>query len=180
MPGRVVAVHASASHSFSKQPQPLIRLVEGLGVDGDAHAGATVKHRSRLPRDAAKPNLRQVHLIHAELHDDLRQRGFVVPPGAMGENVTTTGVDLLGLPVGTRLALGASAVVELTGLRNPCRQLDGLIPGLMQATLDRGSDGEVVRLAGVMATVTVGGEVRPGDPIVVHIPAACSEPLRPV
>lgn len=176
----VVGVHRSGGHTFGKAPQDVVRLVAGLGVEGDAHAGPTVKHRSRARRTPDAPNLRQVHLIHAELHDELRAVGFSVEPGAMGENVTTRGVDLLGLSTGTRLLLGDRAVVEVTGLRNPCKQLDGLAPGLMAAVLDRDADGELVRKAGVMAVVTCGGEVRPGDPIVVESPAGEHQPLAPV
>jgi MOSC domain-containing protein YiiM len=150
-----------------------------MGVDGDAHAGATVQHRSRVRKDPTKPNLRQVHLIHSELHDELRDAGFDVGSGKMGENVTTRGVDLLGLPAGTRLRLGAAAEVELTGLRNPCKQLDGVQPGLMGATLER-RNGELVRKAGVMAVVTAGGEVRPGDPIEVTLPPGPRRALEPV
>jgi MOSC domain-containing protein YiiM len=133
MRGVVTAVSRSAGHSFSKPTCAAVRLLAGRGVDGDAHAGETVKHRSRVARDPAAPNLRQVHLIHAELHDELAGAGFVVAAGEMGENVTTRGIDLLGLPTGARLHLGASAVVEVTGLRNPCSQLDRFQPGLMQA-----------------------------------------------
>lgn len=166
----VVAVSRSAGHTFSKTPQPSVRLVAGLGVEGDAHQGASVKHRSRVARDPSQPNLRQVHLIHAELHDELAGGGFRVGPGDLGENVTTRGVDLLALPAGTRLRLGAEAVVEVTGLRNPCAQLDRFQQGLTAAVLDRGPDGELVRKAGVMAIVVAGGEVRPGDAIGVVLP----------
>ena len=140
-------------------------------MEGDAHMGATVKHRSRVRRDPTEPNLRQVHLIHSELHDELRERGFHVAPGDMGENVTTRGVGLLALPTGTRLRLGEEAVVEVTGLRNPCSQLDGFQPGLMAAVLDRDEDGALVRKSGVMAVVVAGGVVRPGDAIAVELPA---------
>ena len=176
----VTSVSRSSKHAMRKAAEPSIRLVRGLGVDGDAHAGETVKHRSRVRRDPWAPNLRQVHLIHSELHDELREAGFEVTPGAMGENVTTRGVELLALPSGTRLRLGAGALVELTGLRNPCRQLDGLQRGLMAATLGRDGDGELVRKAGVMAVVVAGGHVRVGDPIVVELPPAPHRPLRPV
>ena len=176
--GEVVAVHRRAEHHVSKLPQEAIVLVEGRGVDGDAHAGATVQHRSRVRRDPAVPNLRQVHLIHAELHDELGE--FGLRPGEMGENVTTRGVDLLGLPRGARLTLGPEAVVEVTGLRNPCTQLNGLRPGLMDAVLDRGPDGELIRKAGVMAVVLTGGAVRPGDAIDVTLPNPPHEPLKPV
>jgi MOSC domain-containing protein YiiM len=178
--GRIEAVAASPDHTMAKDRRELIRLVAGLGVEGDAHAGATVQHRSRVRRDPTQPNLRQVHLVHAELHDQLRRDGFTVAAGAMGENVTTRGLPLLDLPPGTRLRLGPDAVVELTGLRNPCRQLDGVAPGLMDAVLDRDADGNLVRKAGVMAIVVRGGDVRPGDPVVAELPPEPHRPLEPV
>ncbi|RAY11449.1 MOSC domain-containing protein [Actinomadura craniellae] len=158
----------------------MIRLLAGLGVEGDAHLGATVKHRSRVARDPSQPNLRQVHLIHAELFEELRGAGFEVAPGQLGENVTTSGVDLLALPTGTLLHLGGTAVVEVTGLRNPCTQLDGFQQGLMSAVLDRDEDGAVVRKSGVMAVVRTGGEVHPGDPVTAELPPEPHTPLRPV
>jgi MOSC domain-containing protein YiiM len=163
-----------------KPNQLFIQLIAGIGVEGDAHAGETVKHRSRVRRDPTQPNLRQVHLIHAELHDKLRRCGFDVSPGQMGENVTTRGIDLLALPAGTRLRLGASAVVEITGLRNPCSQLDGIQKGLMAAVLGRDENGELVRKAGVMGIVVSGGVVRAGDPIEVILPALPHASLHPV
>jgi MOSC domain-containing protein YiiM len=178
--GTVEAVSRSSEHTFTKPDQAEIRLLAGLGVVGDAHQGVTVKHRSRVLRDPTAPNLRQVHLIHGELHDELRAAGFEVAPGEVGENVTTRGVDLLGLPTGTRLHLGGEAVVEVTGLRNPCLQLDGFQRGLMKAVLDRDADGELVRKAGVMAVVLVGGPVRPGDAIRVELPAEPHRALEPV
>jgi MOSC domain-containing protein YiiM len=180
MGGIVEAVHRSASHTLSKSGQPSIRLVTGLGVEDDAHMGATVKHRSRVARDPSQPNLRQVHLIHAELHDELRAGGFRIQAGDMGENITTRGVDLLGLPVGTRLHLGVQAVVEITGLRNPCAQLNRLQPGLMAAVLDRDAQGNLVRKAGVMGVVLAGGEIRPTDAIRVELPPEPRRPLEPV
>ncbi|KAA9373510.1 MOSC domain-containing protein [Microbispora cellulosiformans] len=180
MAGSVTAVSRSATHTFSKVPLESVRLLPGLGVEGDAHSGTTVKHRSRVAHDPSQPNLRQVHLVHAELHDELRDAGFAVRAGDMGENVTTRGVDLLGLPTGTRLHLGESAVVEVTGLRNPCGQLNGLQDGLMKAVLDRDEDGNLVRKAGIMGVVVTGGEVRPGDPIRVELPAGSHHPLQPV
>ena len=164
----VSAVSRSPGHTMSKQNQPSIRLVAGFGVEGDAHAGETVKHRSRVARDPSQPNLRQVHLLQAELHQELEDLGFDVAPGEMGENVTTLGIDLLGLPAGTRLHLGEFAVVEVTGLRNPCAQLDGLHDGLMQAVLR--DDGSGLGKAGVMAVVVTGGDVRPGDRIRALLP----------
>jgi MOSC domain-containing protein YiiM len=178
--GRVEAVHASARHGVGKVPRDTITLLAGLGAQGDAHLGERVQHRSRVRRDPTQPNLRQVHLIHGELHDELRGRGFPVGPGELGENVTTRGVDLLALAAGTRLRLGRDAVVELTGLRNPCVQLDGLRHGLMQAVLDRDADGALVRKAGVMGIVLAGGEVRPGDAVEVTPPPGPAEPLEPV
>jgi MOSC domain-containing protein YiiM len=176
----VVAVAAGATHGFSKAAAPSIRLVAGLGVAGDAHCGATVKHRSRVARDPGQPNLRQVHLLHAELLTELAAAGFDVEPGQIGDNVTTRGLELLGLPTGTRLRLGADAVVEITGLRNPCRQLDDFRPGLMQAVLDRDAESNLVRKAGVMAIVIAGGDVRPGDPIAITLPAPPHRRLAPV
>ena len=166
----VVSVSRDAAHGFSKAAVAEIRLVAGLGVEGDAHQGVTVKHRSRVARDPTQPNLRQVHLVHAELFAELAAKGFALVPGDIGENVLTSGIDLLGLPRGARLLLGAEAVVELTGLRNPCSQLDRFLPGLMAATLDRDAEGGLVRKAGVMAVVVRGGVVRAGDVVGVELP----------
>jgi MOSC domain-containing protein YiiM len=176
----VEAVSASATHSLAKAARLSVQLVAGLGVEGDAHAGVTVRHRSRVRRDPTSPNLRQVHLVHVELLEQLAAAGFPVHPGRIGENVTTRGIDLLGLPTGTRLHLGDEAVVEVTGLRNPCTQLDGIAPGLMAAVLDRDAQGRLVRKAGVMGVVRRGGEVRPGDPIAVALPPGPTRPLEPV
>lgn len=178
--GSIIAVSSRVGHHFSKTPCLGIRLCKGLGVAGDAHMGETVKHRSRVRKDPSQPNLRQVHLMHAELFDELRAKGFVVRPADLGENITTAGIDLLALPVGTRLHLGASAVVEITGLRNPCIQIDNFQKGLMAATLDRDADGNLVRKAGVMGIVLVDGDVRPGDAISVELPAAPHRALLPV
>lgn len=176
----VTAVAASPGHTFSKPTVPSITLLAGLGVAGDAHNGATVKHRSRVRRDPTQPNLRQVHLIHAELHDELRAAGFEVGAGDLGENVTTRGVDLLALPAGTLLRLGDEAVVEVTGLRNPCVQLDAFRAGLTAAVLDRDEQGELVRKAGVMSVVRAGGDVRPGDAIAIELPTGPRHPLEVV
>lgn len=184
--GVVTALSRDASHRFSKAPVDSITLVEGIGVEGDAHAGRTVQHRSRVARDPSQPNLRQVHLIHSELHDEVRAAGFVVEPGELGENVTTRGIDLLGLPTGTVLRLGAYAVVEITGLRNPCFQIDDFQHGLLKQVLHRSAetdgdaDGEVVRRAGIMGVVRRGGDVRAGDPIVVERPSPPHRRLEPV
>lgn len=180
MTGQVVAVNVSSTHTMSKPQRAEIRLLQGLGVEGDAHMGATVKHRSRVRRDPSQPNLRQVHLIHAELHDELGAAGFEISPGDMGENVTTRGVDLLGLPTGTRLRLGSEAVVEVTGLRNPCDQLNGVAPGLLPAVLDKDAAGSIIRKSGVMAVVLTGGTLKPGDAIEVQLPTQPHHPLAPV
>ena len=177
---QVVAVAARDGHHFSKTLQPAIRLLAGQGVEGDAHSGTTVKHRSRVARDASQPNLRQVHLLHAELFDFLAGKGFTVEPGDIGENVTTRGLDLLALPTGTKLQLGGQARVELTGLRNPCAQLDAFQKGLTKAVLDRADDGSLIRLAGVMAIVLASGDVRAGDPIAIELPAGVQKALEPV
>jgi MOSC domain-containing protein YiiM len=178
--GTVIAVSRKRSHGVDKANQLMIRLVAGHGVEGDAHYGTRVKHRSRVRQNPDQPNLRQVHLIHAELHDELAGQGFAMTPGLMGENVTTRGVDLLALPRGATLRLGADAVVEVTGLRNPCVQLDGLAPGLMAACVGRRPDGAPVRKAGVMAVVVQGGEVRTGDAVRVTLPDRPHQPLGPV
>jgi MOSC domain-containing protein YiiM len=178
--GSVLAVSCSATHTLTKEHRAGIRLIEGLGVEEDAHAGVTVKHRSRVLKNPFQPNLRQVHLIHAESHDELRAAGFEVVSGQMGENITTRGIDLLGLPTGTRLRLGAEAIVEITGLRNPCSQLESIQRGLMAAVLDRDEQGNLIRKAGVMAVVIAGGAVRPGDAIIVELPAEPHQPLQPV
>jgi hypothetical protein len=166
----VIAVNMSPLHAFSKEAALSIRLLEGLGVEGDAHCGVTVKHRSRVAQDPTQPNLRQVHVIHGELLDELIVQGFAVAPGALGENITTRGVDLLALPTGTELRFGTAAVVRLTGLRNPCEQLNKFQPGLMSAVLDRTPDGKVIRKAGVMGVVVVGGMVQQGDAIEIRLP----------
>lgn len=166
----VVAVSRSAGHTFSKTPDDTIRLLAGLGVEGDAHCGTTVKHRSRVARDPHQPNLRQVHLIHEELFSELSTAGFRVGAGSLGENITTRGIDLLALPRATRLHVGQTAVVEITGLRNPCVQIDRYQSGLMSAVLDRDDAGLVVRKAGVMGIVITSGEVRRGDSIEIELP----------
>lgn len=180
MDGTVVAVSKSGTYTFSKPNQGNIRLLAGLGVEGDAHMGETVKHRSRMMKNPIEPNLRQVHLIHSELHDELNADGFHVSAGEMGENVTTRGVDILNLPVGTRLHLGKEAVVELTGLRNPCEQLDTFQDGLLKACVAKDAEGKIIRKAGVMSIVLVGGEVFPGDPIQIEYPSEPHQPLQPV
>ncbi|MFG2194012.1 MOSC domain-containing protein [Streptomyces sp. NPDC048639] len=177
MGARVTAVSRSGAHDFSKPTQDSIRLLARLGVEGDAHLGVTVQHRSRVAQDPTQPNLRQVHLIHEELFSEVAAAGFAVSPGELGENVTTAGIDLLALPVGTLLRLGDAAVIEVTGLRNPCLQIDMFQDGLLKQVVGRDEDGGVVRKAGIMGIVVTGGEVRPGDSIAVDLPA---EPHRPL
>ncbi len=176
----VEAVFCSPTHTMTKYPQSSIWLLQGLGVEGDAHMGVTVKHRSRVAVDPTQPNLRQVHLIHSELHEELQARGFKIEAGQMGENITTRGIDLLGLPKGTKLSIGESAVLEITGLRNPCTQLDGLQDGLMNAVLDHDEAGNLIRKAGTMGVVLMGGEVKPGDEIRIELPVEPFERLERV
>jgi MOSC domain-containing protein YiiM len=166
----VIAVSHSKTHTFSKNNQSAIRLIEGLGVEGDAHAGKTVKHRFLVKKDATKPNIRQVHLIHAELLDKLEEKGFTVHPGQLGENITTRGVDLLGLPTDTILKIGEEAVVKITALRNPCKQIDEFQKGLLKEVLYKDEEGNLVRATGVMGIILKGGTVQPGDSIVAELP----------
>ena len=167
---QVTSVSRSGSHSFSKPTCTSIQLIEGLGVEGDAHSGKTVKHRSRVAMDPSQPNLRQVHLIHSELHDELIEQGFNVAPGVMGENITTKGIDLLGLPRDSMLHIGEKAVIQITGLRNPCKQLEDYQKGLLGAVLDKTPDGELIRKSGVMAIVISGGIIKPNDFIKIQFP----------
>jgi MOSC domain-containing protein YiiM len=168
--GKVLAVHKSQTHSFSKQTAAFISLIQGEGVAGDAHRGVTVKHRSRVRQDPTQPNLRQVHLIHYELIEELQEKGFRVQPGTMGENITTQGIDLLSLPTDTILVFPDGTEVLITGLRNPCSQLDSYQKGLTSAVLDRDPHGKIIRKAGVMGIVKTGGEIYTDDPIKVILP----------
>ncbi|MDT0345198.1 MOSC domain-containing protein [Streptomyces litchfieldiae] len=177
MSGTVTAVSSNGEYSFTKPNRDSITLLAGLGVAGDVHAGATVKHRSRVAQDPTQPNLRQVHLMHQELFDELGRAGFQVLPGQLGENITTSGIDLLGLPTGTLLHIGDTAIVEVTGLRNPCHQIDNFQHGLLKQVVGRDESGNVVRKAGIMSIVIQGGEIRPGDMIRAELPA---EPHRPL
>jgi MOSC domain-containing protein YiiM len=158
----------SGTHSFSKYRTESIHLLEGLGVEGDAHCGKNVQHLSRIAKNPRRPNLRQVHLIHAELFEELADSGFELAPGMLGENITTANIPLLRLPTGTRLRFAESVFIEITGLRNPCNQIDTFMPGLLAAVVNRDSKGELVRKCGVMATVISGGLVSPGNPITVE------------
>lgn len=167
--GKVVALSKSDSHTFNKYNCDRLKLLAGLGIEGDAHMGKTVKHRSRVKKDPTTPNLRQVHLMHAELFEELSEKGFTVHPGQMGENITTQGIDLLNLPKNTVLKIGASEIV-ITGLRNPCSQLESIQTGLMKAVLDKDEQGEIIRKAGIMGIVQAGGEISTGDTIFVELP----------
>ncbi|MFI5685733.1 MOSC domain-containing protein [Streptomyces sp. NPDC051636] len=180
MNGTVTAVSSNGEYSFTKPNRESITLLAGLGVEGDVHAGVTVKHRSRVAQDPTQPNLRQVHLMHEELFDEVAGAGFAVAPGQLGENVTTRGIDLLGLPAGTLLRIGDEAVVEVTGLRNPCLQIDNFRQGLLKQVVRRAEDGSVVRKAGIMSIVLEGGVVRPGDAIKVELPDGPHRPLERV
>ncbi|MFG3287862.1 MOSC domain-containing protein [Streptomyces sp. NPDC090075] len=180
MNGVVTAVSRNDVYSFTKPNRESITLLAGLGVEGDVHAGVTVKHRSRVAQDPTQPNLRQVHLIHEELFEEVSDSGFRVAAGELGENITTRGLDLLGLPTGTLLRIGERAVVEVTGLRNPCLQIDGFQQGLLKQVVGRDESGRIVRKAGVMSVVKVGGVVRPGDAIRVELPAGDHRPLERV
>jgi MOSC domain-containing protein YiiM len=170
MSRRVEAVSQAGSHRFSKQPRLWITLLAGLGVEADAHLGTTVKHQPRVARDPTQPNVRQLHLLHSELLEELAAQGFRIGPGDIGENILMRDVDLLSLPTGAILRIGVDAQLHVTGLRKPCIQLDRFLPGLMAATLDRDPAGNLIRKAGIMAVVETGGEVRPGDPIEVILP----------
>lgn len=180
MAGSVVALARSGSHDFSKACCESLRLFSGIGIAGDAHAGATVQHRSRVAVDPSQPNLRQVHLIHHELLDQLAAEGFDVAPGQLGENMTTRGMDLLALPTGTKLHIGETVLVEVTGLRNPCQQIEAFRPGLLGRLVHKREDGSIERLAGVMGIVLAGGEVACGDPVAVELPPEPHQQLQPV
>lgn len=168
--GTILSVSKSATHSFSKITCNKINLLTGLGVEGDAHMGKNVKHRSRVAKDPSRPNLRQVHLIHSELFEELKTKGFNIHNGLLGENITTKGIDLLNLPKGTILNIGSSAQIEITGLRNPCLQLENIQKGLMQAVLDNDSEGNLIRKAGIMGIVLKGGPIHIEDKILVTLP----------
>lgn len=176
----VVGVSRNSEYSFTKPSRAVIRLLAGLGVEDDVHAGTLVKHRSRIARDPTKPNLRQVHLMPQELFTDLARAGFTVRAGDLGENITTSGIDLLGLPTSTLLQIGAEAIVQVTGLRNPCKQINGFQHGLLKQVVFRDDAGNIVRLTGIMGVVMRGGEVRPGDPIGITLPPAPHRPLERV
>ncbi len=170
MGARVLSVSLNQEHNFSKKREGRIMLVKGLGVEGDAHFGATVQHRSRVARNPEQPNFRQVHLLQSEILEELKTKGYTINPGEMGENITTRGIDLLSLPTNAELRIGKEAVVQVKGLRNPCSQIDDFKNGLMRQFVRKDDSGNPVYLAGVMGVVLTGGEVKPGDSIVVSMP----------
>lgn len=178
--GRVVSVHRSEGHAFSKEPCDQVELLAGLGVAGDTHLGAQVQHRSRVKADPTQPNLRQVHLMHSELFTNVKAAGFEVAPGDLGENITTSGIDLLSLPVGTVLRIGEQSLLACTGLRNPCGQIESFQAGLLKQLVFRDSDGVTQRLGGIMAVVVLGGVVRPGDEIIASLPPLPHRPMERV
>ena len=174
---RIVGVQVNSAHTFSKLPATVVKLIENHGVEGDAHAGPTDQHQFHIRRFGHHPNLRQDHVIHAELLDEMQAKGHTVRPGDLGENLTTRNVDLLNLPEGTRLRLGAEAVIEITGLRNPCRQIDNFQQGLRELCIENSPSG-LIRKGGVMGIVLTGGEVRPGDAVAVELPPLPHRALR--
>jgi len=176
----VEAVHLSDSHSFSKRAVSEVELIAGLGIQGDTHQGTSVQHRSRIAIDPSRPNLRQVHLLGSELFQDVAKRGYTVGPGDLGENITTIGIDLLALPTGTTLRLGSDCLISITGLRNPCQQINDFRDGLLSEMLERNDDGTLVKKAGVMAVVIRSGVVRPGDSIDDSLPPLPHIPLTGV
>ena len=175
---RVRALHRSCDYTFSKEACSSLDLIAGIGVDGDVHAGAAVRHRSRVERDPSQPNLRQVHLFDGELLDMLAADGFALAPGVLGENLTTTGLDALSLPTGTLLRVGPEALLALTGVRNPCAQIEARFPGLLKRMVHRDDSGELVRLTGAMAVVVQAGTIREGDTIDISLPPGTPQPLQ--
>ena len=167
----VVAVSKDEYHRFSKVPCTQITLIKGVGVRGDTHSGVTVQHLFAVEQDPRQPNLRQVHLLQQEFLDQARDQGYELTPGDLGENILTDDLDLVGLWQDTLLHIGSQAVVRVSGLRNPCAQIDSFRPGLLQVAVRRDLKGDVVRKAGIMGVVTTGGVVHPGDEIEVEWPA---------
>lgn len=174
----VRALHLSSAYTFAKETADALELVAGLGVAGDVHSGATVRHRSRVERDPSQPNLRQVHLFDGEVLDELAAEGFGVTPGALGENLTTEGLDALSLPTGTLLRIGHTALLALTGIRNPCAQIEARFPGLLKRLVHRDETDTLHRITGAMAVVVQSGIVKPGDPIEVQLPPGAHLPLQ--
>jgi MOSC domain-containing protein YiiM len=180
MTPQVTSVSLNPLHTFSKRPVPEIRILAHHGVEGDAHAGEKVQHLYRVRKNPNAPNLCQVHLIAEEFLEELRTQNFPIEPGQLGENIIVRSLDLCSLSVGATLRLGSDALIEITGLRDPCNQLNTLRPGLMKACLARSLDGTLIRKAGVMAIALVSGSVRPGDPIHLTLPPHPHRPMGPV
>jgi hypothetical protein len=174
----VRALHRSAEYTFSKETCPSLELIAGIGVADDVHAGAAVRHRSRVERDPLQPNLRQVHLFDSELLDLLSGEGFALTPGVLGENITTSGLAALSLPTGTLLRVGPKALLALTGIRNPCAQIEARFPGLLKRMVHRTELGDLVRLTGAMAVVVQPGTIHEGDRIAVQLPPGDPQPLQ--
>lgn len=175
----VIAVASDSKHNIIKPIRESVRLIAGWGVEGDAHAGKTVQHRYDKRRNPDAPNLRQVHLMHSELFDQVSGLGLSVKPGQMGENITTRHIDILNLPRGTQLRIG-EAVIEITGLRNPCKYLNQIAPGLLKACLGKHEDGTNFPHSGVMGVILADGEVKAGDEIHIITPPKPHERLKPV
>ena len=177
---KVQSLSFDSQHQFSKKTCLSLIFIAGLGIEGDAHNGKTVQHLSRVKADPTQPNLRQVHLIHSELLIELQAKGFKVEAGTLGENVLTQGIDLLSLPKDTLLYLGEKVVLQVTGLRNPCAQLDNYQKGLTKAVLDKDESGNLIRKAGIMAVVLKGGTVQLDDAIKIELPEIPHQKLERV
>jgi len=165
----VLSVSMSSSHGFSKRPTDYIYLLSGCGVQGDVHCSGA----------ASSNNKRQVHLIASELltelaRKDSKGRAYIISPGALGENITTKGIDLVGLNEGTRLHFGDGddhAIVRITGLRNPKKRLDEWPKGLLDRCAMKNKKGEITgRKIGVMGIVEEDGFVQPGHMVYVEKP----------
>lgn len=178
--GQVTSLHCDSEHNFSKPPVLEAMFLAGVGIEGDAHSGATTQHLSRQKKDASRPNLRQVHLVASELHEELRSDGFDVPFGAFGENLTTSGLDLGALPAGSTLRLGDEVILSLTGFRDPCSQIDKFQAGLRSAVSFKPETGPQLFRNGVMSVVVRGGTVRVGDTIKVALPPEPHQPMQKV
>jgi len=178
--GKVHSLSSSAQHSFSKHTTHQVEVIKGIGIKGDAHAGVKVKHRSRVAKDPNQPNLRQIHLIHLELLKELVAKGYTVNPGDLGENITTEGISILNLPKDTILKIGENVAIQITGLRNPCHQIDKFQKGLLKEVVGKNDAGDIIRMAGIMAIVLEGGMIKVNDEILVELPALPHQKLERV
>ena len=181
--GIVAGVFVSGGHTFSKSERYSVTLLQGLGIEGDAHCGSTVQHLSDRKKNSTRSNLRQLHLIQSELIEELNATGFDVRPGDLGENITTGQIDLPALPQGTLLRIGDTAVVEITGLRTPCFKIERFRKGLRSAVTEHRHGGPATLKGALMAIVVAGGVVNRDDRIGVIIPPAVriarSSPFSP-